>query len=194
MVILPCYPASTRLISALYFQIRDFILVCGDTLKYLARKCYHMAAEGEADTDRTAVRTYVPAYQREAWDEHADELDMSRSEYVRTMVQAGRRGFDEFAGAKGLAEDSEGSAGDQVPGSNPAQADNSEDEPGGSSPTNGIEESVVDLLEDDCLGWEELFDALTADIENQLESVLNDLQAENRIQYSGRNGGYVLAE
>ena len=47
----------------------------------------------EADTVRTSVRTYLPEYQKAKWEEHAEELGMSRSEFVRTMVQAGRRGF-----------------------------------------------------------------------------------------------------
>src|SRR6056297_3280818 len=43
--------------------------------------------------DRRSVKTYVPAEQKDRWREHADELGMSQSEFVRTMVQAGRRGF-----------------------------------------------------------------------------------------------------
>ncbi len=45
-------------------------------------------------TERAVVRTYVPAYQKAHWQDHADELDMSQSEFVRTMVQAGRSGFE----------------------------------------------------------------------------------------------------
>jgi hypothetical protein len=41
--------------------------------------------------DRVPVTTRVPGYQKEAWLDDADELDMSQSEFVRTMVQAGRR-------------------------------------------------------------------------------------------------------
>ncbi|MDZ7701745.1 MAG: DUF5805 domain-containing protein [Halobacteriales archaeon] len=44
--------------------------------------------------ERVGVKTSVPRYQKEAWTEHADALDMSQSEFVRTMVQAGRRGFE----------------------------------------------------------------------------------------------------
>jgi hypothetical protein len=40
--------------------------------------------------DRTPVTTRVPAYQKEVWEDDADELGMSQSEFVRTMVQAGR--------------------------------------------------------------------------------------------------------
>lgn len=41
-------------------------------------------------TESTVVKTYIPAYQKEIWKEDAEELDMSQSEFVRTMVQAGR--------------------------------------------------------------------------------------------------------
>ncbi|MDZ7730471.1 MAG: hypothetical protein U5K37_05470 [Natrialbaceae archaeon] len=43
-----------------------------------------------SESDRATVRTYIPAYQKDHWAEHADELNMSLSEFVRTMVQAGR--------------------------------------------------------------------------------------------------------
>ncbi|PSQ40268.1 hypothetical protein BRD13_00185 [Halobacteriales archaeon SW_5_70_135] len=39
------------------------------------------------ETDRTAVRTYVPAYQKDEWARAAEAMDMSRSEFVRTMVE-----------------------------------------------------------------------------------------------------------
>src|SRR6056297_3482271 len=51
------------------------------------------AMSDSADTSRSTVKTYVPAYQKASWQDHADDLDMSQSEFVRTMVQAGRRGF-----------------------------------------------------------------------------------------------------
>ncbi len=161
---------------------------------YLARMCYHMAANGERDASRTSVRTYVPAYQRDEWDAHADELDMSRSEYVRTMVQAGRRGFDEFAGAQeNRTRANEAERSDGSPTEHPAEDDRGH-EPQGSRPGNDLEERVVDQLRDDCLDWDELFDAVTDDIEESLEDTLNELQDENRVQYNGRKGGYVLLE
>ena len=58
-----------------------------------------MTADGE-DTSRTQVRTYVPAYQKSEWESHADELDMSQSEFVRTMVQAGRTRFGSCRGRR----------------------------------------------------------------------------------------------
>lgn len=37
------------------------------------------------------VKTRVPAEQLEIWDADAEALDMSRAEFIRCMVQAGRR-------------------------------------------------------------------------------------------------------
>ena len=44
--------------------------------------------------ERVSVTTYVPEYQREAWADHADALEMSLSEFARTMIQSGRTGFE----------------------------------------------------------------------------------------------------
>ncbi len=127
----------------------------------------------DPDTDRTAVKTYVPSYQKSEWKRHADELDMSQSEFVRTMVQAGRRGF---------------SAGN---GSNPEEADDGGSNPGG----NGLESRVESVLSrEGPLSWEDLLDALSGDLEERLEGALDDLQSEDRVRYSGREGGYVLTD
>jgi antitoxin component of RelBE/YafQ-DinJ toxin-antitoxin module len=45
------------------------------------------------DQDRASIMTYIPQYQKDVWVEHAAALGMSQSEFVRTMVQAGRRDF-----------------------------------------------------------------------------------------------------
>lgn len=135
-----------------------------------------MAAE-ERHTERTSVRTYVPAYQRDRWDDHAAALDMSRSEFVRTMVQAGRRGYD----PRGSTDETE----------DDGTAEASGDQGQAASP---LETEIVDQLAGECLSWDELFEAVTDDIEAQLEATLQELQAENRVQYSGPKGGYVLLE
>ena len=147
-----------------------------------------MAAE-ERDTSQAPVKTYVPAYQRDEWDEHADELDMSRSEFVRTMVQAGRRGFNP------------GGDGPETPSQAPPETEeNSGPNTTGSNssgePTShaDIEDSVLDAIADDCLSWDELRAELTADIERQLEETIDQLQAEGLIKHSPRQGGYVLVE
>jgi len=135
-----------------------------------------------ADSDeRTSVRTYVPKYQKENWQSHADELDMSQSEFVRTMVQAGRKGFEppetEASLDSASAEDTE----PRSPGANP----------GG----NGLKERVVEALADgDHCDWDGLVAALTDDIEQRLDETLQELQSAGRVRYSGRHGGYVLDE
>jgi hypothetical protein len=119
-----------------------------------------------ADADSVAVKTYVPPYQKERWREHADRLGMSQSEFVRTMVQAGRRDFE-------------------VPA--PEEAGGDDD--------SGLEPLVRDVLDpEDHRSWDDLLAALTDDLEERLETTLSELQAENVVQYSGRRGGYTLVE
>jgi hypothetical protein len=122
-----------------------------------------------ADTDRTVVKTYVPAYQKQTWTEHADRLGMSQSEFIRTMVQAGRRDFE-------LDPEEPGSDGSN---------------PGG----NALEDRVLAALRDrGALDWEELVDALTDDLEDRLEAAMDELQRDDLVRYSGRAGGYDLVE
>jgi len=130
----------------------------------------------QVDSSRTTVRAYVPAYQRDEWDAHADELGMSRSEFVKAMVQAGRRGF-------GTEENStsERAEKDHDRGSNPRG--------------DGLEEQVVDVLaRNEYLSWDELVEELTGDLESRLEDALQELQADDRVRYSGPNGGYTIDE
>jgi hypothetical protein len=141
----------------------------------------------QVDATRTEVSTYVPAYQKDEWRSHAEELDMSQSEFVRTMVQAGRSKIDPGPTAEG-GRNGRDSAG---PGPDPGAGDEASSTTG--APTGGIEEAVVATLEpDEYVAWDELLDAVVGDVERQLEGVLSDLQRENRVQYSGRHGGYTL--
>jgi hypothetical protein len=127
-----------------------------------------MADESDVDTSRAVVQTYVPSYQRDAWDEHAEKLEMSRSEFVKTMVQAGRREFGEGV------DDPEGT-------------DESNDE--------DLRDRVLDELRgSDARDWEDLLSGITGDIETRLDDTLQELQDTGRIRYSGRDGGYVLME
>jgi len=133
-------------------------------------------AESERDTSRAVVKTYVPAYQRDAWDDHAEELEMSRSEFVRSMVQAGRRGFE-------------------GPSDPPSEGSQEETEPTPDQPMGPgeFEELVIEsLAADEFRSWEELLADVTEGIEDRLEETLQDLQAADRVRYSGRNGGYTL--
>jgi hypothetical protein len=130
----------------------------------------------EADTERTVVKTYVPAYQRQEWDDHADELDMSRSEFVKTMVQAGRRGFGAEETATGAETESD-----------PDREDGSD-----SGTSENLEAEVLEMLSEGPRDWEELLAELTAEIEDDLDETLQSLQAAGEVRYSGRDGGYVL--
>jgi hypothetical protein len=147
----------------------------------LAFEAPTMAADSEKDTSKVVVQTYLPAYQREEWDAHADELDMSRSEFVKAMVQAGRRGFEGQPAPEPAPAVSE-------PPSSEASSDDSSGAAGES-----LEETVVDALADaEYLSWDELLAAVTDDIETRLEEALQALQADDRVRYSGRHGGYTL--
>jgi hypothetical protein len=144
-------------------------------------------SESGVDTERVTVRTYLPAYQREEWDDHADELGMSRSEFVKTMVQAGRRVFD---GEIEVSNDSgETSTADSEAGAGATAG------PDSTAPGGDLESQVLEALaSDEYHSWDDLLAAATDDIEDRLEATLQDLQAEGRVRYSGRNGGYTLDE
>lgn len=139
-----------------------------------------MAADSEQNTSKVVVQTYLPEYQRDEWDAHADELDMSRSEFVKAMVQAGRRGFE----------------GEPEPDPEPAVSQPQNHEGGTNeshSHSETLEETVVGALADaEYLSWDELLEAVTDDIESRLEDALQELQADDRVRYSGRHGGYTL--
>jgi len=124
------------------------------------------------DDERVSVQTYVPSTQRERWRKEAAELDMSNAEYVRTMVQAGRRSFDLYT-----ADDAPESA--------------------ISDPTPGVklEDRVLEVLrEEEFSDWDRLLAGVTDGIEDRLEGTLDDLQAAGRIKYSGRHGGYTVVD
>jgi len=124
-------------------------------------------ADAEFDTTKEPVKTYVPAYQKQEWADHADQLGMSQSEFVRTMVQAGRRDFE---------------------------VDVEPDSPDADPRGNGFEDRVLAALDEEGpLGFDDLVAALTDDVERRLKEAIETLQSENRIHHSPRQG-YALAE
>lgn len=126
------------------------------------------------ESDRVTVNTYVPANQRDRWRGDADALDMSLSEFVRSMVQAGRRGFS-----------LDGGTGDPV----------EPDLPGSTPRSGGPKTAILGILRrEGGLGWSELVDELTGDIEDELESAIVELRDEGRIRHSPREGTYSIAE
>jgi hypothetical protein len=152
--------------------IRYFIPVT--RVKLIRLRCESATVTETTDSERTRVQTYVPAYQKATWEEHAEELGMTRSEFVRTMVQAGRRGFV-------LDSASSESSGGPSSDSNP-QGERTEDV------------VVAHLSEEGPLDWDQLLDRLTEDVESRLDEALTALQDANRLRYSGRDGGYVLTD
>lgn len=134
-----------------------------------------MAAEGE----RVPVQTYVSSTQREQWREEAETLDMSQAEYVRTMVQAGRRGFE----LDGDGRSSESESENRLEGGSTHATPRVE----------GLKDRVLAIVREEAYpDWEVLLAGVTGDIEERLESVLEELQNDGRIQYNGRHDGYVV--
>ncbi len=131
------------------------------------------------DEDRVSVQTYVPESQRNRWREEASDLDMSQAEYVRTMVQAGRRGFDLYTEEGSLNTD----------GRNLEEAGMDDTTPG----EDALNVRVLDVLETTQFAdWDELLAGVTDGIEERLEETLDELQSNDRIRYSGRHGGYTV--
>lgn len=136
-----------------------------------------MSDEGGADTETVQVKTRIPKYQKSEWTDAAERLGMSQSEFVRTMVQAGRRGFEEA--------ESGGSS------SNPAEPPSATADPGG----DGLERRVSSALtEREVMSWEELVAELSGDFEDRLEQAIAELESAGRIRYSPRDGGYMSTD
>jgi hypothetical protein len=132
----------------------------------------------QLDEERATVMTYVPGYQKERWKEHAEELGMSQSEFIRTMVQAGRRDFEVPESGSANAPSDE-----RVTESDPADE------------SNAFEERVVAALSaSEFRSWDELHEELSTDLEARLEDALQRLQASDRVRHSGRHGGYALTD
>ncbi|WP_396612533.1 DUF5805 domain-containing protein [Haloferax sp. S1W] len=139
--------------------------------------------------DRATVQTYVPSHQKDIWKEHADQLGMSQSEFVRTMVQAGRANFD-----VPVRGDEAGTT-PGVDGAKTALQNGDSNHEEGSRNNGALSDRVIDALATESYqSWDDLVSTLTENIEDRLESTLQELQSSGRVVYSGRHGGYTLAE
>lgn len=115
------------------------------------------------DEERTVVKTTVPAYQKDIWVKHADELGMTQAEFVRTMVQAGRRGFE----------------------LDPPETQSPAATPG----VDGLEDHVLDILSSNgAVSFDKIVNPLVDDLEIHVDDVLQSLMDENRVRYSRREG------
>lgn len=139
-----------------------------------------MSTDGQ---ERAAVRTYVPADQKAAWREDADRMEMTLSEFVRTMVQAGRADFP--VPSVGSGGDDGGREDGKPRSSAPADAT-----PGG----RGLEDRIIGVLRDGPLDPDELVAAVTEEVEDQVYDALDDLAESNRVRFDPREGGYTLSD
>ena len=147
--------------------------------------------------DRVGVKTYVPRYQKREWQSHAERLEMTQSEFVRVMVQAGRSKMtvpgvetngqlpsDDVEPTNSADESLSNGSSDIDVASNPTQTD-----------AVAHRDRVLRLLErNGPLEWSELLEALVDDVEADLDEALQTLQNDNLIQHSGREGGYVVID
>ncbi len=121
------------------------------------------------DSESVAITTYIPQHQKSKWESHADELEMSLSEFVRTMVQAGRRGF-------GDTEPDSTQSADVNPGSN-------------------MQKTVLQALdENEGLTWDELVEFVQTDLESSLETAVIKLQEADDITHRPRDGTYTRTD
>ncbi|MEE6208742.1 DUF5805 domain-containing protein [Salarchaeum sp. III] len=126
-----------------------------------------------SEEERTSVKTYVPRWQKAEWVSDAEDLDMTQSEFVRAMVQAGRQNIQINV------EDT---------GSGPV-------DPGGDGGETGLEEDVRSCLSSEgTLDWEELLAAVTDDVEDQVEAAIQSLEDKGAVRYRPREGGYTLVD
>ena len=118
-------------------------------------------SDADVDTESKTVKTRVPAYQKAEWQSHAADLGMSQSEFVRTMVQAGRRGFEGVE--LDLGENGVESASD----------------PGG----HVLEDRVLDVLsERGPLALGELTAAVSEELESRLREVVVELREDGSVE------------
>lgn len=126
-----------------------------------------MTTTDTQDDATVAVQCTVPEYQRREWEQHADELNMSLSEFLRCMTQAGRNDFN-------------------------TQSTESPTTPNQTSDLNAtIEFDLLSLIrEHEPINWE----TVMAELESEVEKTLNTLQANGSVVYSGKAGGYTVTE
>lgn len=130
----------------------------------------------DTDTERTVMKTYVPRYQKQLWLDEAERLDMTQSEFLRTMVQAGRR--DLLDGGSDSADEST------------AEDHRSRDvNPWGDDLETQI---LIELSADEYRTWEELRDSLIGDLDDRLDEALVQLDRDDKLSRHPRDGSYRL--
>lgn len=118
--------------------------------------------------DGETIEVTVPPDLLRAWNRRADTANLALSEYVVRMTEAGRM-----------------SARMQ-----PARAE----ERAAMSVDQLAEEVVEELRHQEAVSWEQLVDAISRNLERRLEEVLEGLQEDDVVRYSGLKGGYQLVD
>lgn len=125
-----------------------------------------MSSESD-DTATSTLYVSVPSWQKAEWEGHASELDMSLSEFARSMIQAGRNGY-----------------------TTPTP-----DTPTTPSTREDLKEQVLDILSTNGpLEWDAIVDIVTGELEDELEAALEEIQKTDNVIHSSRKGGYVVQE
>lgn len=119
-------------------------------------------------TNKKVVKTQIPAYQKQDWKDHAQELDMTLSEYLRCMVQRGRTAY---------------------------AMDNLEDASKDTNPRgNNAKDRLLDILQVDTpVRFEQIIESYATNIEIEVEDALIELADEERIHQTPR-GGWIKIE
>jgi hypothetical protein len=129
------------------------------------------ADDDVGDTDDGAGPTLeieVPANLQRVWEHQAKQAKLSVSEYVVRMTEAGRMSVQMQPAGGG---DAAAMSVEQL-----------------------TEEVVEQLRHEEAVAWEELLDAISKNLEEQLEEALERLQEDGVVRYSGLQGGYRLVE
>lgn len=112
------------------------------------------------------VKTYLPTAQKTEWENHAAELDMSMSEFIRCMVQSGRKPF--------TVENDQNQ--DVTPG------------------VDGYKTIILDILSTEPHTWEELEDEILGELSSTLEKELQELIEAGQVTLQPRTGEYKRVE
>jgi hypothetical protein len=112
---------------------------------------------------RKRIRTSAPEEQIDQWEEEADEMGVTRAEYMRLMIQAGRRQFPIC--------DTETTESDGV----------------------NVEARVLNALEEHGeLTWEELTETAIGDVEDKVEDTIEELDDDGKVSISLRDNTVSL--
>lgn len=112
---------------------------------------------------RKRVRTSAPESQIGTWEAEAEAMNVTRAEYIRLMIQAGRRQFP------ACETDNDESEGIQV------------------------EMRVLDALEENGeLTWGELVEEAVGDVEDKVEDAIEELEEQGRVSVSLRENTVSL--